>query len=214
MPRTAGKKFVDKLEADLVEKSDLGKISKQVEEKFSQVRLLPTDEELVGVLDRHTVRRDKENGSNKPHNKQRMNLPEILQAMPEGEEKKKRITAAAQAALLLGQPVGTVAAQYGLPHSLVGQWAVTVGTAQAVGRRDRLSDMIMIYIEQEFKSLLSISIATSDDRWIRKQDASSLANYIAVKSDRLLMLLQAFSRVETSRSKYVDQLEPLANNNG
>lgn len=214
MPRTAASIAAKKLEDKLVEKANPRKVSKEVEEKFSQVKPLPSDEEIKDVLNNFTVRTDKRRGSNKPHNTQKMNLPEILNAMPDGEEKKKRINAAAQAALLLGQSAGTVATQYGLPHALVSGWAVTAGTARAIGQRDRLSEMIMIYIEQEFKSLLSISIATSDDRWIRKQDATSLANYVAVKSDRLLMLLQAFSRVETSRSKYVDQLEKISQDNG
>jgi hypothetical protein len=203
---------VEKIESEL--EGEIEEISPLVEEKFSQITPLPDDDQLIDTMNKYTVRRDQEHGGNKPHAKNKMNLPEALKAMPDGKEKKERIKAAAQASLLLGQSIGSVAIQYGLDHAQVSDWNVTVATAQAIGRRDRLGDMILVYIEQEFKSLIAISMVTSEESWVRRQDADALAHYIAVKSDRLMLLLQAFGRVESSRKAYVDRLESIEQNNG
>jgi transposase-like protein len=139
-------------------------------------------------------------------------IPYYLKMMPEGSDKRKHLVAAAQAALILGTPVAQVANQFGIHPSKVRDWKDTLITVGAVGRRDRLSDMLMAYIEQEMKSLMSISIVTSSEDWIDRQSAGELAQFVAAKSDRLLMLLQAFGRVESSRQQYVQQLQTMSEN--
>lgn len=187
---------------------ELAAVQDLVEEKLSQVTPMPTDEELLKIMNTHkSAPRPMRHGTDTYRKLPPSNLPEVLKAMPDGEEKEKAIKAAAQAALLLGQTPGSVATQYGIPHAIASNWATTVTIANSITRRDRLNDIILAYVEQEFKSLMAISIITSDEVWVKRQDADTLAHYVAVKSDRLLMLLQAFGRVEEAKKRYVEQLE-------
>lgn len=216
MPRTPGsrnKKFtiVENLQNKGIDSEELEKASVQAEEKFSNIQSMPDEEKLKNFLETYTVRNPRRGGSETVH-KNKVDLPEYIQVLPEGKEKDKAIRAAAQAALLLGQPASQVSVQYGIPQSTVAQWEGVLITAGAVGRRDRLSDMLMVFIEQELKSLMAISIVTSEERWIRRQDAGNLAHYVAVKSDRLMQMLAAFGRVEETRRRYMEQLEVIEQN--
>jgi hypothetical protein len=216
MPPSVGHKkrieIVEKSEKEL--EQEIKNAAAAAEEKFSQVRPMPTDDQLLETMNTHSIRRNKRDGSTGMRNFKPTNLPDMIKAMPDSPEKKERIKAAAQAALLMGESPAAVSTQYGIPYAAASNWSLTVATANAVGRRDRLTDMIMLYIEQEFKSLIAISIATADERWIRRQDADSLAHFIAVKSDRLMLLLQALGRAESSRAKYVDQLQAVIPDHG
>lgn len=219
MPRNQGsrnKKFTvtEQLESSPgIEESDLREAVADAEERFSQVAPLPDNEKLKKFLEDYTVKveRPHRGGSQKVH-KDKMSLPAYLDILPEGEEKEKAVKAAAQAALLLGQPASQVSLQYGLPQSTVAQWEGVLITAGAVGRRDRLSEMLMVFIEQELKSLMAISIVTSDERWVRRQNADQLAHYVAVKSDRLMAMLAAFNRATETRARYMEQLEVIKSN--
>lgn len=219
MPRTLGsrnKKFTEteRLEANIDDTAEPGEIKaalEEAEEKISSARPLPDEKNIQEILQTHTVRNPNRGGSKTVH-KDKMDLPPAIDMMEEGELKSKTIRAAAQAALLLGTPPAQVALQYGLPQNTVFQWQDTIITAGAIGRRDKLSDQLMIFIEQELKSLMTISIITSNESWVKRQSASELAHYVAVKTDRLLLLLQAFGRVEESRKRYVEQLEVIEQN--
>lgn len=182
-----------------------------VEEKFSTVAPLPDAEHVQKILETHTVHPNKET-EKIVVDVEKASLPDFLSILPDGEDKDKAIKAAAQAALLLGQSASQVALQYGLHQSVVTRWQDTIITAGAVGRRDRLSDMLMVFIEQELKSLMAISIVTSDEKWIRRQSADQLAHYVAVKSDRLMAMLAAFGRAEETRRRYMEQLKVIEDN--
>lgn len=179
-----------------------------VEEIAADLKPLPDDEQLLDAINTYVAIDDREHGGKRIRTSQ-INLPPEISSLPEGEYKKEAIKAAAQAELLFGTPASAVAARYGLSIPATVNWQNTLMTFTSIGRRDRLSDLLLTFIEQEFKSLVAISIVTSDDKWVRRQSASDLAQYIAVKSDRLLVLLQAFGKVEETRKQYVDQLEVL-----
>lgn len=212
MARTAGsrnKKFsVPRRLEDELDRHDLAQAREQVEEKFSEIAPLPDQEKLKNFLDTYTttLERPQRGGSVKAH-KDKMDTPDYLNLVPEGEEREKAVKAAAQAALLLGTPASQVALQYGLPHATVAQWEGVLLTAGAVGRRDRLTDMLLTFIEQELKSLMAISIVTSNESWIKRQNADQLAHYVAVKSDRLMAMLAAFNRAAETRNRYMEKLE-------
>lgn len=133
--------------------------------------------------------------------------PEAVNDSTYSNRTSKSLKAAVVASLYLGQPMGQIAAQYGLENDQVSHLKAKFDALGSVFRRDKLSDMLMVYIEQEIKSLMAISIATSNEKWIMGQNAGDMAMYVATKSDRLMQILQAFGRVTTEREQYVDQLE-------
>lgn len=202
----------ERLEADAVTQTELETVAPQVEEKFNNFRPAHDSEKEKEILSTHTVHRQSHIPESDRVDSSRVSLPTYLQHLPEGSDKSKLIVAAAQAALILGTPEAQVALQYGISPSKVAQWKDTLITVGAIGRRDRLSDMLMSFIEQEMKSLMAISMVTSNEEWVERQNASELAHYVAVKSDRLLLLLQAFGRVESTRQQYSQQLQVIEQN--
>lgn len=216
MPRPLGSRnkskiVPERLEKEAVSQADMDAVAPLVEEKFKNFPPIHDTEKEKEILNSHTVTNTRSDEKERV-DRSRMELPSYLQMLPEGSDKSKLIIAAAQAALILGTDPGQVALQYGISPSKVAQWKDTLITVGAIGRRDRLSDMLMAFIEQEMKSLMAISIVISNEEWIERQGASELAHFVAVKSDRLLMLLQAFGRVETTRSQYAQQLEVVGQN--
>lgn len=157
--------------------------------------------QAVNRRDQQKHQERKQLGLVKPQSKEVDGEP-LPATAPDGE-----IQAAVMASLYLNQPVAQIAAQYGLTHNQVYTWKLAFDSVESILRRDRLSEMLMVYIEQEIKSLMAISIVTSDKEWIFKQNAGDLAMYFATKSDRVMQILQAFGRVSDSRQNYVTQLE-------
>lgn len=215
MPRTKGargKKFSvpEHLEKDAISPDELETAEAETEEKFkkfSSADILQREQELLAT---RTVHPDSRYEDEEPE-EDKASLPFYLKNLPEGSDKSKTIVAAAQAALILGTPATQVAKQYGIRYARVVEWQDTLITVGAVGRRDKLTDMLMSFIEQEMKSLMAISIVTSDEDWIMRQNAAELAHYIAVKADRLLLLLQALGRTEMTRQQYAQQLQVIEN---
>lgn len=130
-----------------------------------------------------------------------------LTRRPKREKPSEAVKAAVLAALLLGQPMVEVAAQYGLEYHTVANWKCRFDLTSPVNRRDRLTDMLIDFVEQELVSLTSISITTRDEEWLLAQNASDLAHYVSVKEDRLLTLLQAYGKASTAIQEVKGELE-------
>lgn len=111
------------------------------------------------------------------------------------------LKAAVQAALLLGVPALQIAQQYGLKPSLVQRWEAAFDISSPLKRRDSLSESLLAFVQQELLSLTAISIATSDEEWVKDQKAGELAQFVAAKQDRLMEILAAYGRVQTSRQQ-------------
>lgn len=119
----------------------------------------------------------------------------------DGDDPSEPLKAAVMAALLLGQPAAQIAHQFGLPVATVRRWEAAYDISNPIKRRDNLSEMLLVFVEQELASLMSISIATSDEEWIKDQSASDLAMFVGAKQDRLMKILEAYSRAQASRSQ-------------
>lgn len=117
-----------------------------------------------------------------------------LTRRPKAEKPSEAVKAAVLAALLVGGSISDVAAQYGLTYPTVYAWKKAFDITSPAKRRDRLTDMLIDFVEEELVSLTSISVTTRDEEWVLAQNASDLAQYVAVKEDRLLTLLQAYGR--------------------
>jgi uncharacterized protein YjcR len=116
-----------------------------------------------------------------------------------GDGPSETLQAAVLASLVLGMPAAQVAFQFGLPPATVRKWEAAYDISNPTQRRDHLSEMLMIFLEQEIASLMTISIATQDEAWIREQSATDLSTYISVKQDRLLRILEAYGKAQVSK---------------
>lgn len=129
------------------------------------------------------------------------------EAKAETKAKDIGLKAAVIASLYLGESEPKIAAQYNLSLSRIARIRESFNDVGSIQRRDWLTETLVIYIQQEIKSLMAISIVTSDEEWVLAQSADGLATFIATKSDKLTQLLQSFGRVATEREQYIDQLD-------
>ena len=109
------------------------------------------------------------------------------------------LNAAVVAALILGQSAPAIAQRFGLPVSTVRRWEKAYDISNPIKRRDQLSDMLLVFIEQEIGALLTISMVTQDPEWIKKQPADVLAEFVSAKQDRMMSILAAFSKAQASK---------------
>lgn len=205
----------ERMESELVEQADMQTIAPLVEEKFNNfppARDTEKDKKILAAMEGLNDEDDEEDEDYIGEPGPASSIPYYLRTLPEGSDKSKHIIAAAQAAIILGTPSAQVSEQFGISLPRINQWRNSLIATSAIGKRDRLSEMLFAYIEQEMKSLLAISMVTSDEEWVMRQTASDLAHYVAVKSDRLLMLLQAFARTTISQRDYEQQLKVITDN--
>lgn len=124
----------------------------------------------------------------------------------------KGVKAAVLASLLLGESPGRIAKQYNLSYHLVRDWQSEFDITNPVLRRDKLSEHLVTFIEQEIKNLLAIGIITSDEKWVSWQSAGELADFVQVKSATIMQLLTAFGRANQQaaelRQRQIDVVEP------
>ena len=201
------------MERQRLEQADMQTITPLVEEKFNNFPpLQDTEKEKKILATLEGIEDEEDDDEEESYLDKKDTLPYYLRSLPAGSDKSKHIIAAAQAAIILGTPSAQVSEQFGISLPRIKQWRDSLIATSAIGKRDRLSEMLFSYIEQEMKSLLAISMITSDEEWVMRQTASELAHFIAVKSDRLLMLLQAFARSNISQRDYEQQLRKITDN--
>lgn len=109
------------------------------------------------------------------------------------------LSAAVVAALTLGQSAAVIAQRFGLPVSTVKNWEKAYDISNPIKRRDQLSEMILVFIEQEISALMTISMITQDEEWIKKQKAEELAAFVSAKQDRMMAILAAYSKAQSSK---------------
>lgn len=131
-----------------------------------------------------------------------------LERRPASELAGDHVRAAAMAALILGESPKQVAERYNLKLPTVQRMKDSFDITNPVDRRDRLSEAIVAYLESEVKNLISIGIVTSEEDWIKWQDASGLASFLSVKHQMLAQLLQAYGRASTHATELrIEQAE-------
>jgi transposase-like protein len=103
------------------------------------------------------------------------------------------------AALLSGQGVEHVAAEYKIPAATVYRWQQQVRTGSqllASEKRDELGDLIATYLK---RSLLTVHVQAehfADKAWLNKQPAGEAAVLHGVMVDKLVRFLEAAERIE------------------
>jgi phage regulator Rha-like protein len=66
---------------------------------------------------------------------------------------------------------------------------------------------LLIFVRQGLSSIMAMDIATSDEDWIKSQNAHDLATLFGVKHDRLLRLLETFGRANNAAVVEEDEEE-------
>jgi transposase-like protein len=102
--------------------------------------------------------------------------------------------AAAMAALMAGQSLNSVAAEYQIPEATLRYWK---GRARAIPvdpqKENVIGDLLIDYLEANLKALKSQAEVFTDKAWLSEQGASEAAILHGVMTDKAVRLIEAFS---------------------
>lgn len=106
------------------------------------------------------------------------------------------VKAAAMAALLEGQGVSAVAANYKLPVGTVKSWKAELTGSRsqellAPDEKATIGDRIMRYLHASLETLYAQQAVFADPEWLEKQDAHELAILHGVLTDKTIRILEA-----------------------
>ncbi len=106
--------------------------------------------------------------------------------------------AACMAALLTGQGIGEIAAQYKVPEGTLKSWRARMkpgeGTqvaAVASQKRDEIGGLLIEYLYENLQTLKAQAVVFRDPDWLKKQSADELAVLHGVMTDKSIRLLEA-----------------------
>jgi hypothetical protein len=111
------------------------------------------------------------------------------------------VKAACLAALLAGQGVGEVAAQYKVPEATLRSWKSRQAQAQPRGeaaatapedQRGLIGELLIGYLAELLRTLKAQLEVYGDKDWLKKQSASDAAVLHGVLADKGFRLLEAF----------------------
>lgn len=108
------------------------------------------------------------------------------------------VKAAVLAALLAGQSIGSVAAEYRVPAATVRSWKSRQGGGNAVAtvatdKKQRIGELLLEYLTVNLETLIAQTRVFKDEGWLRKQPAESAAVLHGVLADKGIRLLEAFA---------------------
>lgn len=107
------------------------------------------------------------------------------------------------AALLAGQSVSSIAAEYKIPRSTIYGWrdksdeiaaVATTATEKSGELVANIGASILEYMQTSLRSLIIQATHFGDVDWLRKQSAENLAVLHGVQTDKVMKLLEAINR--------------------
>jgi len=105
--------------------------------------------------------------------------------------------AAVLAALLEGQVVSAVAADYKIPRATIDTWRRRrrlrgeFQMSKAEKDRETVGELLLGYLAENLKTLRVQSIFFRNEKWLAEQDAASVATLHGVTADKAVRLLEA-----------------------
>lgn len=104
------------------------------------------------------------------------------------------------AALLAGQSVNSVAAEYNIPLGTVKSWRARTKTVAGVDpqKKAEVGDLLLEYLRANLAALKVQAEQFADKSWLKTQDASDLAVLHGVMTDKAVRLMEAFGRSDDS----------------
>lgn len=123
--------------------------------------------------------------------------------MARGVNRSPEEKAAALAALLAGQSVDQVAAEYKIPGGTVKSWLREVNAIRraedVVNGRSAIGDLILDYLAALLIAVKEIvNLVSQNPEWILRQDASQLAIFLGVLTDKLMRIVEALPKPSSS----------------
>lgn len=106
------------------------------------------------------------------------------------------VKAAVMAALMAGQSISSVAADYRIPEGTVKRWsAANREQLEPVrsAKRERIGDLLIEYLELNLEALKAQARVFADAEWIKGQAASEVAVLHGVVADKGIRLLEALA---------------------
>ncbi len=100
-------------------------------------------------------------------------------------------------ALLAGQSITEVAAEYKLPRSTVAGWAAAARRSAELGDptvKREIGDLLVEYLRANLEALRAQMKVFGDADWVKKQSASEVGVLHGVCADKAVRLLEAFER--------------------
>lgn len=109
--------------------------------------------------------------------------------------------AAVMAALLAGQSVSSIAAEYEIPKGTVSGWKKIADryftpSEQATTQKsaERVGELIIDLLTTELETLKSMAGQFADPAWIAKQDAADIGVLYGIIQDKVFRKLEALTR--------------------
>ena len=101
--------------------------------------------------------------------------------------------AAALAALMAGQSLNSVSAEYHIPEGTLKYWrARTRPSAVDPQKAERIGGLLLDYLEANLAALRAQAEVFTDKRWLAEQGASEAAILHGVMTDKAIRLIEAF----------------------
>lgn len=118
-----------------------------------------------------------------------------------GRHYRPETKAAVLAALLEGQSVHDIAAEYKVPVGTVKSWKSrelkeTVATIATETKAD-IGELLVQYMRESLKTLVAQLEVFRDAKWLRQQSAADVAVLHGVQTDKMMRLLEALNRAES-----------------
>ena len=103
--------------------------------------------------------------------------------------------AAVMAALIAGQSISEVAAEYRIPEGTVKGWSASKIQPDATSSTERaeMGELILAYLRRVLITLEKQQVLFADEVWLRKQSASELALLHGVSTDKAFRLLESLN---------------------
>lgn len=119
------------------------------------------------------------------------------------------------AALLTGQAVSKIAADYKMPASTVSLWnkkviALRQSSVEPVPKK-RIGDAILAYLEEALYTLKAQVVIFGEAAWLRKQSASEVGVLHGILADKTIRLLEALARDAETQLPTKGEGEGIAN---
>lgn len=109
--------------------------------------------------------------------------------------------AAALAALLAGQSLNSVAAEYHIPRGTLKFWKAQNHPGPVdPQKRDRIGELLLQYLEANLEALAAQAQVFGDPKWLRRQGAQEVGVLHGIMTDKAVRLIEAFSAHDSDSS--------------
>lgn len=126
-------------------------------------------------------------------------------AAGQGKKIPDETRAAVMAALLEGQAVTKVAADYKIDKATVSRIKKTISSEElqriATKKELDIAQKVADYLNASFEAMLNVLSVTKNNAWLSKQSASELATFNGVTADKVFRVLEAIENANANKAE-------------